>query len=99
MQHVVSYRLMMGFMIVTMLLSMFVSNTGACAMICPIVEALVQELFNNKVTHFKIVSKEYLDFLNLQLRQNSREIEGGEKTQLTAEESQVEREEYKIDDE
>nr|CAH0100027.1 unnamed protein product [Daphnia galeata] len=90
--------LMMGFMIVTMLLSMFVSNTGACAMICPIVEALVQELFNNKVTHFEIVSKEYLDFLNLQLRQDSREIEGGEKTQLTAEENQVEREEYKIDD-
>ncbi|KAI9555363.1 hypothetical protein GHT06_017878 [Daphnia sinensis] len=38
--------LMMGFMSVTMLLSMFVSNTGACAMICPIVEALVAELFH-----------------------------------------------------
>jgi len=38
--------LMMGFMGVTMFLSMFVSNTGACAMICPIVEALVEELFH-----------------------------------------------------
>ena len=36
----------MGFMSVTMLLSMFVSNTGATAMICPIVEALVRELFH-----------------------------------------------------
>lgn len=25
---------------------MFVSNTGACAMICPIVEALVEELYH-----------------------------------------------------
>lgn len=37
---------MMGFMSVTMILSMFVSNTGACAMICPIVEALVKELYH-----------------------------------------------------
>lgn len=42
-------RLMGGFMSVTMLLSMFVSNTGACAMICPIVEALVKELFHHQV--------------------------------------------------
>ena len=40
-----------------------------------------------------------MDFNFIQLRQDSREIEGGEKTQLTAEENQVEREEYKIDDE
>lgn len=45
----------MGFMSVTMLLSMFVSNTGACAMICPIVEALVQELFH-KVIFLRLLS-------------------------------------------
>lgn len=38
--------LMGGFMLVTMFLSMFVSNTGACAMITPIVEAMVEELFH-----------------------------------------------------
>ncbi|XP_046437439.1 solute carrier family 13 member 2-like [Daphnia pulex] len=68
--------LMMGFMSVTMLLSMFVSNTGACAMICPIVEALVQELFHK----------------------DSKENEGEDKTQLTAEENQVVREEFADDD-
>ena len=36
---------MLGVMSVTMFLSMWVSNTGATAMIVPIVEALIQQLF------------------------------------------------------
>lgn len=38
-------RLMLGFMGVTMFLSMWVSNTGSTAMIVPIVEALISELY------------------------------------------------------
>lgn len=51
---------MMGFMSVTMVLSMFVSNTGACAMICPIVEALVHELFH-RVTIKNVLNFEKVD--------------------------------------
>jgi len=36
---------MLGFMGVTMFLSMWVSNTGSTAMIVPIVEALISELY------------------------------------------------------
>lgn len=47
---------MMGFMAVTGFLSMFVSNTGACAMICPIVEAMVAELYQDVILLYQSIS-------------------------------------------
>ena len=38
-------RLMLGFMMVGMFLSFWISNSGVTAMLIPIVEAVVQELF------------------------------------------------------
>ncbi|XP_046440691.1 solute carrier family 13 member 5-like isoform X4 [Daphnia pulex] len=40
-------RLMLGFMFTTMFLSMWISNTATTAMMVPIVEAVVEELFKN----------------------------------------------------
>lgn len=52
--------LMLGFMAVTMFLSMWVSNTGSTAMIVPIVEALISELYQNSLDNnemqFSLVS-------------------------------------------
>ncbi|XP_046644936.1 solute carrier family 13 member 5-like isoform X3 [Daphnia pulicaria] len=40
-------RLMLGFMFTTMFLSMWISNTATTAMMVPIVEAVVEELYKN----------------------------------------------------
>ncbi|GAB6030174.1 hypothetical protein CHUAL_005850 [Chamberlinius hualienensis] len=42
-------RLMAGFMFVTMFLSMWISNTATTAMMMPIVEAVLDELFRNEM--------------------------------------------------
>lgn len=39
-----SYRLMLGFMVTTMFLSMWISNTATTAMMVPIVDAVLNEL-------------------------------------------------------
>ena len=40
----VIYRLIIGFMLASMLLSMWISNTATTTMLIPIVEAVLQEL-------------------------------------------------------
>lgn len=45
---------MLGVMLVSMFLSMWVDNTGATAMILPVVDALVQELFRVRDFQFTL---------------------------------------------
>ena len=44
------HRLLLGFMIATMLLSMWISNTATTTMMIPIVEAVLQQLKRHMVT-------------------------------------------------
>lgn len=56
---------MLGIMMTTMFLSMWVSNTGATVMILPIVEVLIRELFKVSTACFKsdeILSKSWSTF-------------------------------------
>lgn len=69
----VSDRLMLGFMMVSMLLSLWISNSGVTAMLIPIVDAVVDELFQvfdsisfDRFTQNKSSSK-YQDTKDLEL--------------------------------
>ena len=42
------WRLLLGFMLVTMFLSMWISNTATTAMMVPIVDAVLQKLFEQE---------------------------------------------------
>lgn len=47
---------MLGFMSVSMLLSLWISNSGVTAMLIPIVEAVVEELFQVYDLLFNLIS-------------------------------------------
>ena len=50
------YRLMLGFMVPTCFLSMWISNTATTAMMVPIVEAVLTEL--NKEENLETIKEE-----------------------------------------
>ena len=56
-QLVFASRLMLGFMLPTMFLSMWISNTATTAMMVPIVEAVLSEL-NQEDTQLDTINEE-----------------------------------------
>ncbi|RXG51843.1 Solute carrier family 13 member 2, partial [Armadillidium vulgare] len=56
--------IMIGFMLTTMFISMWISNTAAGAMMIPILDAILQELFKNDKAHNEL-NKSSEDFIEL----------------------------------
>ncbi len=48
---------MLGFMMVSMVLSLWISNSGVTAMLIPIVEAVLDELFQVCILRFFLVKE------------------------------------------
>jgi di/tricarboxylate transporter len=48
-------RIMLGIMMVTMFLSMWINNTATCGMMVPIADAMLEELGNHSYTVYPLL--------------------------------------------